>query len=353
MKKIILTGGGTAGHVTPNLALLPALRDAGFDVAYIGGKDGMEKSLAEGAGVPFYGISTGKLRRDRLFSPVIIGEIFNAGAGVFDAFKIIRRIKPDVIFSKGGYVGLPVAKAGFLCRVPVILHESDMTSGLANRLGMGFARAICASFPETMDTLPPKKAVLTGNPIRRELLEGDPAKGRALCGFDDDKPFVLVTGGSLGSKKLNDTLRDALPLILPHYNIAHLCGRGKLSAAPQAGYAPFEFLSADMAHVLAAAHMIVSRAGANALNEFLALRKPSLLIPLQNRATRGDQIKNAESFTARRYALVLEEPLLTPQTLAESLNNLNRRRHEFITNMENSPLTSAVDEVLKVIVKYA
>ena len=351
MKKILLTGGGSAGHVTPNLALIPALREAGFEVEYIGGKSGIEKSLAENAGVPYHAISTGKLRRDKLVSMKNFKDAWAAVAGIGDAIRIIRRIKPDIIFSKGGFVGLPVAAAGWLCRVGIILHESDMTSGLANRLSMGFARVICASFPETMASLPPKKAVLTGNPIRRELLEGDPVKGRKICGFNGEKPLLLVTGGSLGSEKLNSILWAALPLLLPYYDIVHLCGRNKkdstLDQTP--GYAAFEYLNEDLAHVMAAADFIVSRAGASAINEFLALRKPSLLIPLENRATRGDQVKNADSFVSRGFSLRLEEPRLTPETLAENLEILREKSHTFVANMEKSPLINAVDEVVRVI----
>ena len=351
MKKIILTGGGSAGHVTPNLALVPYLRDAGYEVHYVGGKTGLERELVESAGLLFHPISTGKLRRGKFWRPQNVTDMFKAVAGIGDSLKVIKRVGPDVIFSKGGFVGLPVAAAAWFKRVPLILHESDLTSGLANRMGIGFAKAVCVSFPETMANLPARKAFLTGNPIRRELLEGNAALGREFCGFTVRKPTVLFTGGSQGAEKINTTLAAALPKLLPSFNIIHLCGRGKMDEGlKQPGYAVFEYINEEMRHVLNAADVIVSRAGSNSLNEFLALRKPSLLIPL-SRATRGDQIENAKSFVRQGFSMMLEEGGLTPETLTESLTELYRRRDEFSANMAKSPLTNAAEEVMKVIKK--
>ncbi|MCL2704228.1 MAG: undecaprenyldiphospho-muramoylpentapeptide beta-N-acetylglucosaminyltransferase [Defluviitaleaceae bacterium] len=349
MKKIILTGGGSAGHVTPNLALAPVLREAGFDVEYIGGKNGMERALVEQAGIPYHGISTGKLRRDKLLSLKNLSDMFGAAAGVGDSIKVMKKVKPDIIFSKGGFVGLPVAIAARMRRVPLVLHESDLSSGLANRLSMGFAKAICASFPETMQSLPPRKAVLTGNPIRKELLAGNADKGRSLCGFAGNKPVILMMGGSLGSERLNNALISALPKLLQKYDIIHICGRGKMDGGlKQTGYAAFEYLGNGLGDVLDLADVIVSRAGSNALNEFLALRKPSLLIPLA-RATRGDQIQNARSFAERGFAMVLDEQALTSDALTANIDSLYRKRHDFILNMEKSPVSNAANEVVKVI----
>ncbi|MDR1706120.1 MAG: undecaprenyldiphospho-muramoylpentapeptide beta-N-acetylglucosaminyltransferase, partial [Clostridiales bacterium] len=330
MKKIILTGGGSAGHVTPNLALLPALRAAGFEAEYIGGI-GIEKELAEKAGIPFHEIKTGRLRRDRLISRKNIHDAFSAVAGIGGAMSVINKTRPDIIFSKGGFVGLPVAIAGKLRGVPVVLHESDLTSGLANRLSMPFASAICCSFPETLEKLPEKKAFLTGNPIRPELLTGSARKGCQLCGFDNGrqgavKPVMLAMGGSLGAHKINEAVTAALPTLLKTFNIIHITGHGKANPAlsNQTGYAAFEFLDMDqgLADVFAAASIVVSRAGSNAINEFLALRKPSLLIPLGKQASRGDQIQNARSFAGQGFSMVLEEEALTPESLIANIKEL-------------------------------
>lgn len=350
MNRILLTGGGSAGHVTPNLALLPALREAGFEVEYIGGA-GIEAELTAKAGIPFNTISTGKLRRDKLLSVKNMKDALGAIKGVSDAGKVIKRFKPHVIFSKGGFVGLPVAVAGKLHGINLILHESDITPGLANRLSAVFAGTICASFPETMEALPRKKAVLTGNPVRRELFSGDWEEGRRICGFTGGKPIILVTGGSLGAQSLNEILRAALPF-LKDFDIVHLCGKGKVdTSAASAGYVQFEYLNEEMRHVLSAADIVVSRAGSNTINELLALKKPSLLIPLANKATRGDQPHNAESFKKRGFAMVEQEAGLTPKSLSAAITNLYQNRAGYISNMEKSPQADAVGKIIAVIVK--
>jgi len=269
-----------------------------------------------------------------------------AMAGVSDAKRIIRRIEPDIIFSKGGFVGLPVALAAKRCRIPLVLHESDMTSGLANRLSIRYAAAVCASFPETMANLPNDKARLTGNPIRAELLHGNAARGRAFCGFTDDKPVLLVTGGSLGAERLNKAVIEALPSLLEDFNVIHLCGKGKTIGDAQKGaYAPFEFVSDEMPDILAAANVVISRGGANALNEFLAVKKPALLVPL-SRATRGDQIDNAKSFEARGFSMVLSEEELMPERLVSDVKKLYAKRAEYVSKMAQSPLVDGVSEVM-------
>jgi len=351
-RKILLTGGGTAGHVIPNLALLPGLRAREFTIAYIGGKDGMEKRLAEQAGLPYHGISTGKLRR--YASVKNLTDPFRVIKGLGEAVALIKKLKPTVVFSKGGFVSVPVVMAAKLCGVKCILHESDMTPGLANKLTIPFAKRICATFPETLAHLPKKKAVLTGAPIRRALFEGSKQAGLQFCGFQPAKPVLLVMGGSQGSVIVNNAVRAALPTLTRRYNVAHLCGKGNLdeaSAAP--GYAQYEFISQEMPDLLAAADIVVSRAGSNAINELLALHKPMLLIPLSLRASRGDQILNAESFRKQGFADVLTEEELTTDSLLQAIETLDSNRLQAIEAMAASKLTDGVEEVLRVIEEVA
>ena len=194
-KKIVLTGGGTAGHVTPNLALIPYLKKEGYEIAYVGSISGIEKKLVSDAGIPYTGVETGKLRR--YFDPKNFTDPFRVIRGFNEAHRFLKEFQPDIVFSKGGYVGVPVVQAAASLKIPVICHESDMTPGLANKLCMPFAKKICCNFPETMKDLPAQKAVLTGTPIREELFQGCRNTGLKLCGFTPDKPVLMVIGGSL------------------------------------------------------------------------------------------------------------------------------------------------------------
>jgi UDP-N-acetylglucosamine--N-acetylmuramyl-(pentapeptide) pyrophosphoryl-undecaprenol N-acetylglucosamine transferase len=348
-KTIVFTGGGTAGHVMPNLALVPTLRARGWKMHYLGSATGPERALAEAAGLPFHEISTGKLRR--YFSWRNLTDPARVIKGAFDALRHLGRLKPDVVFSKGGFVSVPVVYAAALRRIPVILHESDLTPGLANRLSLAFCSRICASFPETLNHLPAGKAVLTGTPIRAELFEGDRGAGLRFLGFHPDKPLLLVVGGSLGSRAVNDALRANLSWMLDRTNVVHLCGKGWLD--PQwegrAGYRQFEFLGPELANVLAAADRVISRAGANSIFELLALRKPMLLIPLPGTASRGDQILNAESFVRRGLAHLLLQENLTADTLRAALESLEADSATLIAAMQASDLSNGTGNVLAVI----
>ncbi|MCR5503586.1 MAG: undecaprenyldiphospho-muramoylpentapeptide beta-N-acetylglucosaminyltransferase [Lachnospiraceae bacterium] len=348
MKKIILTGGGTAGHITPNLALLPYLKEAGFDVAYIGSRDSIESRLIPEAGIPFHEISTGKLRR--YLSLKNLTDPFRVVNGISQAKKIIREFKPDIVFSKGGYVGLPVAVAAKKCHVPVILHESDMTPGLANKLCLPYAEKICCNFPETVKVLPEDKAVLTGSPIRDEILKGDPERGFELCHFQPNKPVILVIGGSLGAAAINEVVRKALPVLLKDFQIVHLCGRGKLdeSIVNTPGYIQFEYVTDDLRHLFAITDLVISRAGANSICELLALKKPNLLIPL-SKGSRGDQILNAASFESQGYSAVLSEKDMTPESLVERVTELYFTRQTYIENMSKSVQSNANRKITELI----
>ncbi len=351
MKRIVLTGGGTAGHVTPNIALIPALRTAGYDIHYIGSYEGMERSLIGDYSIPYHGIATGKLRR--YFSLKNFTDPFRVIKGFGEANRIIKELKPSIVFSKGGFVSVPVVWAAKKNHVPVIIHESDMTPGLANKLSFSSASKICCNFPETVDVLPKDKAVLTGSPIRAELMLGDAAKAEKICGFEDnDKPVIMVVGGSLGAASVNDMIRKILPRLTERFNVLHLCGKGKLDEAlvGTKGYFQLEYAKDEMKDLFALSEIIVSRAGANAICEFLALHKPNLLIPLPASASRGDQLLNAESFRKQGFSLVLDEDKdLTEDSLFDTICELYDRREEFRNVMLKSDQTNAVSVVMKLI----
>ena len=349
MKRIILTGGGTAGHVTPNIALLPRLKELGYDIQYIGSYTGIEKELIEPFGIPYHGISSGKLRR--YFSVQNFTDPFRVLKGFREAHKLIRQLKPDVIFSKGGFVSVPVVLAGKLCKVPVIIHESDMTPGLANKIAIPSAAKVCCNFPETLKSLPEGKAVLTGSPIRQELLSGNKIAAMDMCHFTSDKPVILVIGGSLGAVAVNNAVREALPELLKDFQIIHLCGKGKMdeSLKDVEGYCQFEYIKNELRNLFALADIVISRAGANAICELLALHKPNLLIPLSANASRGDQILNARSFERQGFSLVLEEEQLTKETLLATVKNLYENRTTFINSMKNSGQQDSIGTIIKLI----
>ncbi|MCR5417569.1 MAG: undecaprenyldiphospho-muramoylpentapeptide beta-N-acetylglucosaminyltransferase [Lachnospiraceae bacterium] len=348
MKKIVLTGGGTAGHVTPNLALLPGLREAGYEIHYIGSYEGIEKKLIADFDIPYYGISTGKLRR--YFDAKNFSDPFRVMKGFAEARRILKKLRPDVIFSKGGFVSVPVVRAAATLKIPCIIHESDMTPGLANKLCIPVATRICCNFPETMQLVPDQKAVLTGSPIRRELRQGSRSAGLALCGFDESKPVILVIGGSQGAANVNAAVREALDRLLEDFQIAHICGQGKIDNVllVKPGYKQFEYVKADLKDLFAMADVVISRAGANAICELLALQKPNLLIPLMA-GSRGDQILNAKSFESQGFSMVLSENDITPQLLTERIHELYFSRQTFIDNMKNSSQRNAIDSIIALI----
>lgn len=349
MKRIILTGGGTAGHVTPNIALLPRLKELNYDIHYIGSYNGIEKELIEQFGIPYHGIATGKLRR--YFSVQNFTDPFRVLKGMSEAKKLVKILQPDVIFSKGGFVSVPVVLAGKSCKVPTIIHESDMTPGLANKLSIPSATKVCCNFPETLEHLPEGKAVLTGSPIRQELLRGDKFKAREFLNFKSDKPVILVVGGSLGAVAVNNAVRALLPELLKSYQIIHLCGKGKVDESLNGveGYAQFEYIKEELKDLFALTDIVISRAGANAICELLALRKPNLLIPLSATASRGDQILNARSFERQGFSIVLEEEELTNEVLLSAINKLYENRESYIETMKQSSQQNSIDTIIELI----
>lgn len=350
MKKIVMTGGGTAGHVTPNIALMPALRKGGYEISYIGSYEGIEKGLIEAQKIPYYGISSGKLRR--YFDVKNFSDPFKVVKGYFQSVHLLKKIKPDVVFSKGGFVSVPVVLAAKHCKIPAIIHESDITPGLANKLAIPSATKVCYNFPETLSYLPEEKAVLTGSPIRQELLSGNPTDAMRLCRFrSSDKAAILIIGGSTGSRAINTAIRDLLPELLKRYNIIHLCGKGNLdeSLNDVDGYAQFEYANRELADMFALASLVISRAGANAICELLALRKPNILIPLSAAASRGDQILNANSFRSSGYSYVLQEEEVTNTALLEAINHVFAHKDDYVEAMEKSNRKNSIDTIVSLI----
>ena len=351
MKTIVLTGGGTAGHVTPNIALMPALKEAGYEITYIGSKKGMEKGLIEATGTKYYGISSGKLRR--YFDWKNFSDPFRVMNGFFEAKRILRKIKPDVIFSKGGFVSVPVVLAAKALHIPAVIHESDMTPGLANRIALRGATTVCCNFPETVEKLQGNRAIWTGTPIRQELFSGDANRGLSFCGFDsaNDKPVLLIIGGSQGSVFINNAVRGSLDELLKDFRIIHLCGKGNLdeSLKNREGYAQYEFISKELPDLFAAADIIISRAGANAIFELLALKKPNILIPLGLNASRGDQILNARSFEKQGFSKVLEEESVTAELLTDTVRKVYADRDQYILAMEASPSGDSIAKIVNIL----
>jgi UDP-N-acetylglucosamine--N-acetylmuramyl-(pentapeptide) pyrophosphoryl-undecaprenol N-acetylglucosamine transferase len=349
MKKIVLTGGGTAGHVTPNIALLPALKAAGYEIHYIGSYEGIEKRLMEAEGIHYDGIATGKFRR--YFDLKNFTDPFRVIKGFSQAKKLIRDYQPDVLFSKGGFVAVPVVLAAKHYKVPVIIHESDMSPGLANKICIPAAKKVCANFPEALEHLPKDKGVLTGSPIRAELLSGNRMEGLKFAGLSTEKPVLMMMGGSLGSRVINENLRKALPELLKDFQVIHLCGKGNLDEALKdtPGYVQFEYISAQLKDLFAAADIVLSRAGANSICELLALHKPNILVPLSAKVSRGDQILNANSFKKQGYSYVLEEEAMTPESLTAAIREVYENRQKYRTAMENSQLNDGIASVMKLI----
>ena len=349
MKKIVLTGGGTAGHVTPNLALLPSLKTAGYEITYMGSYDGIEKKLIGDFDIPYVGISTGKFRR--YFDPKNFTDPFRVIKGFSEAKKFLKQYKPDVVFSKGGFVSVPVVRAAAVLGIPCVIHESDMTPGLANKLCIPVAKKVCCNFPETLKLLPENKAVLTGSPIRTELSQGNKLAGLDMCGFSANKPVIMVIGGSLGAANVNKAVREALPKLLKDFQVVHLCGKDKMDnlLLNTSGYKQFEYIKTELKDLFAMADIVISRAGANAICELLALKKPNILIPLPAASSRGDQLLNAKSFEAQGFSIVINEDDLTTDLLVDRVFELYCNRQNYHDAMSRSGQMDSIRTIMKLL----
>ncbi len=348
MKKIVLTGGGTAGHVTPNIALIPALKEKGYDITYIGSYSGIEKQLIEDIGIPYFGIATGKLRR--YFDLKNFSDIFNVLKGYRESKELLKRISPDVVFSKGGFVAVPVVRAAGKLGIPCVIHESDMTPGLANKLCIPVAKKICCNFPETLEHMPKDKAFLTGSPIRSELTKGSKEEGLKFTGLDGKKPILMIIGGSQGAQSVNETVRESLPKLQSVFDVVHICGKDKVDNMMLGidGYKQYEYIKEELKDIFAMADIVISRAGANAICEILELKKPNVLIPLQS-GSRGDQVLNAESFATSGFSEVIREDALDPSMLVETVMKVYNDRDKYIANMSKRMELKPIDRIIGLI----
>ncbi len=351
MKTIVMTGGGTAGHVTPNLALAPLLKEKGYAIYYIGSYNGIEKKLVENAGITYYGISSGKLRRYHDWKNFT--DPFRVIKGFSEANQLMKHLKPDVVFSKGGFVSVPVVMAAARQKIPAIIHESDMTPGLANKLAIPFATKVCCNFPETLEYLPKGKAVHTGSPIRKELFSGNRERGLEFAGFNNEKPVILIMGGSIGSRFINNAVWESLDALLSHFQIIHLVGKGNINKdlIGKTGYQQYEFINEQLNDVFAMTDLMISRAGANSISEILALKIPNILIPLSAKASRGDQILNAESYRKQGFSTVLQEEELTSAILIDSVRDVYKNRIQIKEKMASSKLLDANETILDLILE--
>lgn len=350
IKTILFTGGGSAGHVTVNLALIPKFVDMGWDVKYLGSTHGIEKELIkQTTNVEYISISTGKLRRyldlENLKDP------FRVIKGIYQAYRLIKAMKPDVVFSKGGFVSVPVVLGAWMNRVPIIIHESDITPGLANRIAMPFASKICATFPEAKEHMKSDKALYVGAIIREELKSGSAIKGITFCDFTRNKPIIMCMGGSLGSQRINEILRRNLDDLLSRFQIVHICGKGQIdqSYLTYRGYKQFEYVYSELVDMLAMSDIVISRAGSNSIFEFLSLKKPMLLIPLSREASRGDQVLNALSFKSSGYCEVLLEEDMDDISFKEAIHSVFENRFEMIERMNKSVNDNAITKVMQII----
>lgn len=344
-KIIVLTGGGSAGHVTPNIALFPGLRQRGYELHYVGLRDGIEHRLiSEQPDIQFHSIESGKLRR--YFSLKNITDSFKVLKGVSQAKSILNELKPDLVFSKGGFVSVPVVMAA-KGRCPILCHESDYTPGLANKIASKYADKILVTFEDTLKYTG-AKGIHTGTPIRQELFNGDRANGLRFLGFTGKKPIILIMGGSLGAAALNTAIRAALDELTMRYDIVHLCGKGKLDPDANAnGYRQYEYIGKELPDILAATTLVISRAGANALFEFLSLNKPTILVPLPKGASRGDQLLNAEYARKKGYSMVLMQEDISAQRLVSDINELYQNRASFISRMRHDSTLNGTDKILQ------
>ncbi|MBR2823725.1 MAG: undecaprenyldiphospho-muramoylpentapeptide beta-N-acetylglucosaminyltransferase [Clostridia bacterium] len=349
MKKIVLTGGGTLGHVTPHLALIPHLQEEGYEIHYIGTENGMEAPKMRAVpGIHYHAVQSGKLRRYHSWQNFT--DPFRVVAGAFQSARLMGKIRPNVVFSKGGFVAVPVVFGAWLHRIPVLCHESDLTPGLANRLCRPFARKFATTFPECAEALG-RKAEMTGTPLRPELFSGSREAGLRFFGFTGDKPVLLMMGGSSGAQSVNKALREALPGLTGTFDVAHICGKGNL--APELdgtpGYCQVEFLDAELPDALAATSLVLSRAGANALCEFQHLGRPMLLVPYPKGASRGDQILNAKSLEKRGLCRVLMQEDMTPETLKEAILATWADREQLEKALRDAPPADGTERVLEMI----
>ena len=345
---IVLTGGGTAGHVTPNLALIPLLEKYFDNIVYIGSQTGPENELTkEYKNVVFYPITTVKLVRGLTLKNLLIP--FKLIKGRREAKQILKEVNPDIIFSKGGFVSVPVVLAGKKLKIPMIAHESDLSLGLANKITRKDFDVICTSFKDTAESLP--NGVYVGSPMKQTLIsQSDKTRIRQLYNLDNNKPICLIIGGSQGAESINKAVIAILDHILKTHQVLHITGKGKLTSLKKPGYHPVEYVE-NLPVLLTIIDIAITRGGSNALFELLNNQIPMLIIPL-SRGSRGDQIQNAEYFEKKGYALTLLESNLTPQTLKESFDKLVALAPAIKASTKHAVPSDTLTKICNLINKY-
>ena len=351
MNTIVLCGGGTAGHVMPNIALICHLKKHFKNIYYIGSHNGIEKDiLAEHKEIKYFPITSVKLIRGLTLKNLAIP--FKLIKGYNQSKKILKELKPDIIFSKGGYVSVPVTFAAKSLGIPVVAHESDFNLGLANKLILKTCKKMCCSFEETAKSIG-NKGVFTLSPVRNELFLGNAQKAKQVCKFNNNKQTILVIGGSLGAKAINEAMFKIADIITKEFNVIHIVGKGNINNKLKIlNYHQIEFLS-NIQDYFALCDLVVSRAGSNAINEFLVLNKPMLLIPLPKGNSRGDQILNAQNFTEKGFALTLLQEDLTEQNLLNKINELKENATKIRQNQAKFKGKNGTENILNVILSSA
>ncbi len=346
MSTIILTGGGTAGHVTPNFAILKYLQTHFSSIYYVGSESGIEKRLVKEQNIPYYSIKSVKLVRSFTFKNFKIPFVFVKS--VSEATKILKKLKPDVVFSKGGYVGLPVTIASKMLNIPVIIHESDFTLGLSNKIASLFASKVLTSFKETSLTI--KNGEYVGAPIREELLNNTLKITREKWGFYNNLPVLLIIGGSSGAKKINDLFYKSCKELTKKFNVIHIVGKNNLTPIKLQNYNQVEY--ANMQTVYPITDVCVSRAGSNTAFELMFLKIPTLFIPLSKSNSRGDQIQNANYFNSLNVCDVLYEETATSKTFTQKVISLYQNSNYYKQNIKNAKFLIANKKIAEILCKY-
>lgn len=347
--KIIFTGGGTAGHISLNLALIPIFLNQGHEVHYIGSKTGMEKDLIKDfPNVTYHEISTGKLRR--YFSKENFKDPFRVINGIIESNKIIKKIKPDIVFSKGGFVSFPVVVGAKINHIPTIIHESDLSAGLANKLSFPFCTKIFLTFKDEKNKFG-KKGEYVGGIVRSELKNGNIEKGKKYCNINNSKPSILVMGGSSGANSINQAIWNNIDTLTEKFNIIHICGKGLINESiKKENYIQFEFVKKELADILALCDMVISRAGANSIFEFLSINLPMLLIPLPKSQSRGDQIENAKYFEKKGYCHVMMDEELDSNKFIDKIYETYSSIDKIKNNMKKQKELGNINEMVNKII---
>lgn len=354
MKKIIFTGGGSAGHVSVNVALIPEFQKNNFETKYIGSKNGIEKEMINKvANTEYFSISSGKLRR--YFDWKNFTDPFRVIKGILDSLLILKKEKPDLVFSKGGFVSVPVCIASKILRIPTILHESDLSPGLANKINIKFSNHIFTTFEDTLRYLPSTKASLIGAVVRNEIFSGNKEKAYDLTGFNQNKQVILVMGGSLGSKLINEFIWNNIDKLTDKFQIVHITGKGQLNKEIQnSSYVQYEFINEELFDIFKITDFTISRAGSNSIYEFLALDIPSILIPLGTNQSRGDQVENARYFNSKGFSEVITEEMISELSV-DYLEKFSSELPRYIENMksykEEKKVINSSEDFYKKIIK--